>query len=68
MFILFNRERYRPSQYTNVPVRKQQKGALAREVFPARFENSHKAATAAGNVPKRQHDWRAAFAFCGLDF
>ncbi|MFT4202620.1 MAG: hypothetical protein QM610_01785, partial [Chitinophagaceae bacterium] len=30
--------------------------------------NSHKAATAAGNVPKRQHDWRAAFAFCGLDF
>ncbi|MFT4203336.1 MAG: hypothetical protein QM610_05425, partial [Chitinophagaceae bacterium] len=49
-------------------VRKQRKGALAREVFPARLENSYKAATAAGNVPKRQHDWRAAFAFCGLDF
>ncbi|MFT4202808.1 MAG: hypothetical protein QM610_02740, partial [Chitinophagaceae bacterium] len=40
VFILFNRERYRPSQYTNVPVRKQRKGALAREVFPARFETT----------------------------
>ncbi|MFT4202623.1 MAG: hypothetical protein QM610_01800, partial [Chitinophagaceae bacterium] len=30
------------SQYTNVPVRKQRKGALAREVFPAWLETATK--------------------------